>query len=184
MRVQPLRYAAPAIGVLLALLFLPALTATAQIYRIETEDGVIYTDQPPAEDAGAEVEIIELPETNTSPPPEARPAAIPNPAAAAPAPELSVAITSPANETTIAMGPGNFSVSARAEPPLARGERLLLRIDGEAQGAAQPGASWRVVGALRGPHDLVVERLAGNGQILARSESVRVYVLRPSILRR
>jgi hypothetical protein len=98
--------------------------------------------------------------------------------------EPTVTITSPADETTIAMGPGNFSVSVSVDPPLSRGEELVLMIDGQAYGAAQTGRSWFVEGALRGPHDLVVQRIGRGGGTLAVSEPVRVYVLRPSIIRR
>jgi glutamine synthetase len=38
-----------------------------------------------------------------------------------------------------------------------------------------------IEGALRGPHDLVVQRTTTRGKTIALSEPVRVYVLRPSI---
>ena len=74
--------------------------------------------------------------------------------------------------------------SATATPPLERHERLELLMDGQAIGAAQNSSSWFIEGALRGPHDLVVRRTTSRGKTVAVSDSVRVYVLRPSIIRR
>ena len=168
-----------ATGLLVALLVSgPALAQ--QIYRSVDENGnVVFSDQPPL--PGQTAERVELGELNTAapPPPKApAPAAAPAPA---PTPAPTVTITSPANEATIAMGPGNFSVSGRAEPPLGPGERLQLLMDGDAVGAPQASASWGLEGVLRGPHDLVIRRLASGGKVLAESDSVRVYVLRPSV---
>jgi hypothetical protein len=92
-----------------------------------------------------------------------------------------VRITSPANEGTIAMGPGNFAVSAsvdaaavpRRTPGAAHGRPALRR-------RTERVVSWFVEGALRGPHDLVVQRVTSRGKTVALSEPVRIYVLRPS----
>ena len=156
----------------------PALAQ--QIYRSVDESGnVVFSDQPPA--PGQSAEQVELGELNTTAPPKPLPKA-PAPATQPePAPAPGVTITAPENETTIAMGPGNFSVSGRAEPPLGPGERLQLFMDGEAVGPPQVGASWGLQGVLRGPHDLVIRRVTSGGKVLAESDAVRVYVLRPSV---
>lgn len=161
----------------------------AQIYKVtDDEKGVVFTDRPESlgSSGKSQVEELEIPDTNTVAPVAPRPAAPSKPVVRdrVEAERPSVKITSPATETTIAMGPGNFAVSAQASPPLSRGEKLLLTVDGQPVGAAQTSASWFIEGALRGPHDLVVLRTAAGGQTLATSEPVRVYVLRPSILRR
>ncbi len=171
---------------LVALLVLLSTPALAQVYKVtDDEEGVVFTDRPDA-NPGAKVEKIEIRDTNQSAPPPllptpSRSSSSSRTADAAPA-EPTVVITSPANESTIAMGPGNFAVSARVEPPLRSSETLVLLIDGQAYGAEQTGTSWFVEGALRGPHDLVVQRNA-RGTSAATSEPVRVYVLRPSIAR-
>ncbi len=170
---------------LAALLVLLSTPALAQVYKVtDDEEGVVFTDRPDA-NPGAKVEKIEIRETNQTAPPPLMPAAPRSSSRsaedAAPA-EPTVVITSPANETTIAMGPGNFAVSARVDPPLRSSETLVLLIDGQAYGAEQTGTSWYVEGAMRGPHDLVVQRNA-RGTSAATSEPVRVYVLRPSIAR-
>ena len=175
-------------GFVATALLATALLAQGQIYKVTDEDkGVVFTDRPETVSDTAEqhIEAIDLPETNTAEPVNVRPA--PPPAEASSAAEEAkptVSISSPANETTIAMGPGNFSVSAAVNPPLSRSEKLVLMIDGQAVGPAQSSTSWFVQGALRGPHDLVVQRTSSNGRTIAISEPVRVYVLRPSIIRR
>jgi hypothetical protein len=173
----------PAIAGALLLVALLAQSAAAQIYRVETKDGVIFTDKPPVDGSAETIEEVELPELNTATPTTVQqpPAQSARPAAASAA--ATVAITSPANESTIAMGPGDFQVTARAEPALQRTEQLQLLIDGEAWGDPQSGSSWAVTGALRGPHDLVVQRRLRE-KVVAESAAVRVYVLRPSLLNR
>ena len=99
---------------LILLLALP-LTLAAQIYKTTDEHGnIVYTDTPPA--SGTSTEKIKLNPTNTAPPP---------PDIYRPAPDdpeqpeqinYTADIVSPANETTIPMGPGNFSVTANVSP--------------------------------------------------------------------
>lgn len=163
--------------------------AWGQIYKVtDDEKGVVFTDRPPtvSDSAKSHVEQVELQDTNTAAPVTVRPP--PPEAVRSPVEEEAldptVQITSPADETTIAMGPGNFAVSATASPPLDQNERLELLMDGQPVGAAQSSSSWYIEGALRGPHDLVVRRTTTRGATVAVSESVRVYVLRPSILNR
>lgn len=150
----------------------------AQIYKSTDEQGnVVFSDAP----AGAASERVELPRLNTTPPP---PSIVPleRSDAAAPEPEeVQVTITSPANETTIPMGGGNFSVSASISPEQSKGQLLQLLMDGTPQGEPQPSGTWALQNVMRGQHDLVVEARDASGKVLARSDPVRVYVLRPSI---
>lgn len=164
--------------------------AWGQIFKVTDEDGnVVFTDRPETVQSTSEqdVEGVELTPMNTAPAvnvPTAEERAARSAAEEEEAPKPTVRISSPANESTIAMGPGNFAVSAEVEPPLSRSERLTLLMDGQAIGAAQSSASWFIQGALRGPHDLVVRREGSRGDTVAISEPVRVYVLRPSIIGR
>jgi uncharacterized protein DUF4124 len=165
---------------LLALLLIP-LASSAQIYRTTDEHGnVTFSDAPPP---GTAAESVELQQTNTTPPPPQRPAtAQPAPAQKDPtATAYKVAISAPANETTIAMGPGNFSVSVSVEPGLGQNDQLQLFTDGIPWGDPQQGTSWALTNVFRGAHDLTVAVTDAAGKQLAVSEPVRVYVLRPSI---
>jgi len=151
----------------------------SSIFRTTDEDGnVIFTDAPPAGTSTSEE--VEIPPTNTVAPP----ALGPRPAQATaedPTTVFEVKITSPANESTIAMGPGNFSVSASVSPEFKRGYSLQLFVDGAAHGEPQDSSSWDLTNVFRGGHDLTVGLIDIAGQTVATSETVRVYVLRPSI---
>ena len=170
--------------ILLALL-LPTLIAFcgisyAQIYRTTDENGnVIFTDTPPPD--GASREEVQLHQTNTTPSVEVRPAEESEGEERPKQARFSVAITTPEDETTIAMGPGNFSVVAATEPALTGGQVLQLYLDGEPQGEAQQSGSWALTNVFRGAHDLTISLIGSNGDTLATSEPVRVYVLRPSV---
>ena len=159
-------------------LLLASLAVNAQIYRTVDEDGnVSYSDTPAVSGTSEQVEIRP---TNTAPPPDIAPRrqpAVEEPAAI----EYQPTITVPDNETTIPMGPGNFSVSAAVEPPLEPGATLQLYIDGQPEGVPQEQKSWSLTNIFRGAHDLEVAVLDKSGSELARSPAVRVYVLRPSV---
>lgn len=166
---------------LLAVVF--AATATEIYKHTDAEGNVTFSDQPPA--AGETAEKVQLQELNTTPATE--PSAAPAPGAdgnesqTREEQEYSISIASPEDETTIAMGPGNVTVTAEASPALGSQEQLQLFLDGEAFGDPQRSGTWFLEGLLRGPHDLAVERLDRRGNRLARSDSVRIYVLRPSV---
>lgn len=170
-----------------ALIVIPVSVAWTQIYKVtDGKNGVVFTDSPNVigNTKSHSVEEVELEQINTAAPIEMRAESestastrVDSVAAETP----SVSITAPANETTIAMGPGNFAVSAMPSPALSQGETLTLMIDGVAQGQPQSSGSWFMEGFLRGPHDLVVQRTDASGKTIAASEPVRIYVLRPSL---
>ena len=170
---------------ILSLLLLISLFSTGviaqQIYKTTDEHGnVIFTDSPPA--TSTSTERVELPETNTTPATPIPPRPKTKPAPEEPeSPGFSVAITVPANETTIPMGPGNFSVTAEVKPVLGVGASLQLYMDGIPWGKPQQGNSWSLTNVFRGAHDITVAVVDEEGRHLAGSEPVRVYVLRPSI---
>ena len=95
--------------------------------------------------------------------------------------DYSVTITSPANETTIPMGPGNFSVNAAVAPALGEDMLLQLLVDGTPSGSPQANTSWALTNVFRGAHDVTVAVVDASGKQLTVSGPVRVYVLRPSI---
>lgn len=164
------------------LLALPLSTA-AQIYKTTDADGnVIFTDNPAA--SGSSAERVELHQTNTAAPPPERPVAAPVELIGEDEPEIieySASINSPANETTIAMGPGNFSLSATITPGIAEGMSLQLNMDGAPRGGPQTAPTWNLTNVFRGAHDLTVSVIDESGEVVATSQAVRVYVLRPSI---
>lgn len=169
-------------NLMLCLLVLLPQLVTAQIFRSVDEHGnVTFSDTPPNSGPSEQIEVRQ---TNRTPAPAVienlEPAADTAPEEAA-AVAYSVAITSPENDTTIAMGPGNFSVSAAVEPALGQGGLLQLFIDGAPSGEPQAGGTWALTNVFRGAHDLTVAVVDSEGVRLAESAAVRVYVLRPSV---
>lgn len=156
---------------------LPTL-ATAQVYKHVDEKGnVTFSDQP-----APNAERIEINQTNTTAPPPADafpPPPPPKPQETPAAYEL--AITSPANETIIPRGPGNFSVTASVSPALKGGHLLQLIMDGEPREQPQRATTWNLTNVFRGEHTIQVAVFDGDGKQLNISDGVKVFVFRPSI---
>ncbi|MFV8818765.1 DUF4124 domain-containing protein [Haliea sp. E17] len=156
--------------------------AQSQVYKTTDKDGnVVFTDQPPADDSISEK--VDIPPVNTAP--ATAITSRPPPAARTVQGEAilpTVKITAPENETTIPMGGGEFGVFASVSPPLDSGQSLQLRIDGKPWGDPQTGGAWQLSNVFRGAHDLTVELIDSDGEVLSTSPGVRVYVMRPSVL--
>jgi len=159
------------------------LTSAETIYKVVDEEGnITFTDTPP-NDADAIVEPHSILGTNTTP-------------AVATAPENAIKtdqadakasyvtrIVSPANESTIPMGPGDFVVEAEVSPGLDSEEQLILLLDGAAVGAPQSVPRWQLTNVFRGAHRLQVVRVSETGAAQSQSTEHTVYVMRPSVNR-
>jgi hypothetical protein len=164
----------------LALLLFSPLLASQGIYRTTDEDGnVIFTDAPPA--GSSATEEVGMQPINTAPPARDVPPSERTTDEPAGEPEYKVLIVKPPNETTIPMGPGNFSVSASTDPPLKKYESLQLFMDGEPRGSPQPSGFWDLTNVFRGAHDITVGVINAEGETVGMSEPTRVYVQRPSV---
>ena len=166
--------------VLLVLLSGPVIAQTP-IYKYVDENGqTVFTDQPPT--TGSEAESIEIDPINSAVPPTIdKDRSTPSMQEKNSVVDYQTVITSPGDGDTIPMGPGNFSVSAALSPPLSANERVRLVVDGITVGKAQRQPLWQLNNVFRGEHKLVVERLKGDEQVVHRSTSSTVFVLRPSI---
>ncbi|GHD15469.1 hypothetical protein GCM10007052_19690 [Halioglobus japonicus] len=167
----------------LTILALASAQAWSQIYKTVDENGnVSFTDTPPPD---SNTEQVQLQQTNsTAPPPDIPAYGTSATAADTKADESAVpvaTITAPEQETTIPMGPGNFSVSATVSPALSKGQAMQLLMDGEPQGEPQAAGFWDLTNVFRGAHDLEVTVVSPDGETLSTSEPLRVYVMRPSI---
>lgn len=172
----------PSLAALIMLSLCSPAIAQNQIYKYKDKDGnTVFSDTKPTTPTPNTVEEVELKTINSSAPVTAT----------KPAPEAKAAedtkivysdtITSPADGSTIPMGPGNFSVSARLSPPLSGGERVLLVLDGAPVGEPQRSGSWSLNNVFRGEHKLLIQRIGRGGKVIATSQPSTVYVLRPSI---
>ena len=155
--------------------------AGADIYRYEDQNGnVVFSDKPPTEH-GQNVEAVELGKTNRAEPPPNIPRASANTEKPIARTAYTTTITSPADGTTVPMGPGNFAVTAMLSPPLNSDERAVLLLDGKPVGEPQRGSAWQLQSVFRGEHQLIVERRDKEGNTVNTSTAITVYVLRPSI---
>jgi hypothetical protein len=159
-------------------LVIATIPASAQVYKHVDEDGnITFTDQPPPNSTPVEISPL-----NTAVPPSrtAYPAAPSKVSEKAAGSDYKVSISSPADETIIPRGPGNFSVSASVRPALATDHKLQLLVDGSAHGAAQKAPSWSLTNIFRGERVLEVAVVNNKDKQLAKSASIKVYVFRPS----
>ena len=171
-------------GAVIGCLFLSASTvATAQpVYKVVDEQGnVTFTDTPPS-DVAAEVQTLNA--TNTTPPMPVDDAATADDIAMqdteAPV-AYSTRITSPVDQSTIPMGPGDFVVEAAVQPRLRIGEHLVLTLDGVSVGEPQRAARWQLTNVFRGEHRLQVFRLGADDTRQDASPEQVVFVMRPVV---
>ncbi|MEM0954192.1 MAG: DUF4124 domain-containing protein [Pseudomonadota bacterium] len=165
------------------LCLLPAAASHAQVYRVVDENGnVTFTDKPPPD-----AEKIDVRAPNTSAPPVT--SAFPKSNSSTADPEgdaeaeggYRVTITAPSDETVIPRGAGNFTVSASVVPSPQSGEQFQLLVDGAAHLDPQPGTSWSLTNVSRGEHSIAVAVVDGSGARISTSDSIKVYVYRPSL---
>ena len=96
--------------------------------------------------------------------------------------EKALNIVSPTDNATIPMGAGIFDVVVNATSELGDGESVELYLDDEKVGEAQTELRWTLTYVIRGAHKLEAKWIAEDGSVLATSEPITVFVLRPSIL--
>ena len=171
---------ATCLGVLLILATAPTMAQT--VYKVIDEQGnVTFTDTPPS---GAIAEEQSINATNTTPAPQWNgdiTSADSEAARAVGSQSFETRITTPADQATIPMGPGNFVVEVAVSPALGPMENLVLTLDGAAVGAPRKGASWQLTNVFRGEHRLQVLRLDADGTQQDASPEHIVYVMRPSV---
>ena len=157
--------------------------ANAQIYKSVDANGVVtFSDMPPK---GQEetVEKIQPPSQINSMQAIAIPSReVPGNSPEEVTEETTLSIVSPSDNATVPMGAGIFDVQIDTSPELADDETFELYLDNEKVGEAQVEREWTLSYVIRGPHRIQAKRLAEDGTVLAVSEPITVFVLRPSIL--
>ena len=155
-------------------------TIAQQVYKVTDADGnVTFTDTPPASsDSIVETHSVMAPNSATPTETMRNPATLVTVEGST---RYDTRIVTPANNSTIPMGPGNFTVQAALNPRLAPDENLQLLLDGEPVGAPQRIANWQLTNVYRGEHRLQVVRLDGSGTQRDTSAASTVYVMRPIV---
>ncbi len=167
---------------LLALLFLFALPATAA-YKWTMPDGsVVFSDQPPHPDA----EKIILPKTQTfTPPPipKIAPQKKPETKVATTPPYSSLQITLPAHDQTIHDNSGKISVSVVAEPALSTTDEHQIMIELDGVSTITTAAMQAVLTNVdRGRHTLRAHIIDKEGTSLISTKENTFHLRRVSVL--
>lgn len=170
---------------LLVLALFAGSVAFAQAYRWVDADGVVhYSDRPPPETASGAEEVV-LPTANQT---RFATRALPSRSRSADDDSnsssiySSISITSPSAEETLWNIEATLQVSVALSPALKPGHKLRVYFDGQPQ--TFPMSSFTLDEVYRGTHNLQVEVLDNNGQMLIRSEPIRFYVQQNSIIPR
>jgi hypothetical protein len=158
----------------------------AQVYKVVDSQGrVTYTDSPPKD--GRSYEKVELKELNQHQAIEP----VPSLAPPRPAPSDSesgqafidymVQIATPAPGTQVPPGQRDLPVAAQVSPPLAEDHALQFLLNGEPLTEPSRDTSLVIEEIFRGEHRLMVRVLDSNGEIMAESDPIPVFVHRPTV---
>lgn len=151
-----------------------------QVYRVVDEDGnVSFSDEPPP---GTEAEEITIGPTNTMPAarvssdgPQLR--EVDDEEGGGEPVDYQITITSPQAEQTFQNPQQAIGVSYSIQPALADDHSLVLLLDG-----AQQSGMTAPSNLSRGEHQFKIVVMGRDGQQVAESEPVTIYVHRPSAL--
>jgi hypothetical protein len=162
---------------LMLLLFAGCLHAA--VYKQVNENGeVVYSDKPAA--GAKKMDLPELPTYTPPPVPLVRPADAPVES------EIyeGLEVIKPANDSTIRNNLGIIEVQLRIEPALKVREkhRLQLYLDNERYGPLVDKTAIMMSNIERGEHTLSASVFDGDGNVVAASNSVTVFVKRESEL--
>ena len=156
-----------------------AMASADDVYRWVDSNGVVhYSDKPQAPNDKPAV----LPHLQTYAPGATPPGLPAAPAGASPArPAVAaIEITSPEPEETIRDAEGKFTVTVGASP--AAGQGLIFYLDGTPQNEQPtPSTAFLYTGVERGQHSIAVALMGANGQELAHSDTVTIFMKPPSV---
>ena len=164
-----------------------AAVAQAQIYESKEKSGVpVFSDQP---SPGSKEVTLPKPNISDAPMPSVQ-----KPAIAPPAAYSMLSIVSPGPDGTVHSNTGAFSVTVNVVPALnsARGDRLMVKLDGTALPGRYTGptidlTSQDVAGAARNDdiqHQLEVGVVDARGNVVISADPVKFYLRRAVVQER
>lgn len=172
-----------------------SMAATDKIYSWRDKNGVlVFSDSPPKSAARdvREVKIddkaINIPMADTS---ILQPAVTPmSPRSERTTTDQAashhITITQPADQSTIRDNAGTVQVSASIspdiDPNIAKGQRLLLKLDGKPWDKPRRQGRFMLSNIDRGEHQIVVELINAEGKVIAVSPVHTFHMHRHSIL--
>ena len=167
------------IGVVVSLAFI-ACVSFAQVYKWTDSQGVIHFSDTPH--AGAETINNIQTQGYSSPPIPSSVPSIQNPSTTKKQETYTkLAITQPADQSTIRNNQGYVVVTIEVEPQLLPGNSIQILFDGKAQGTPQNSLMFQLNGIYRGSHTIAVQILDANGEVLKTSPPVTIFMQRPRV---
>ncbi|MCW8994230.1 MAG: DUF4124 domain-containing protein [Psychromonas sp.] len=90
-------------------------------------------------------------------------------------------ITSPEDDSAIRSNDGTLDIQITTTPEKQNTQKLQLFLDGKALGEPQISTTIRALNIDRGSHQVQVQLLDENGNVLAKTQTVTVHLQRKSI---
>jgi hypothetical protein len=92
-----------------------------------------------------------------------------------------IKIIQPKNQATIRNNQGHVSVSIEIEPKLNEGDKIQVVLDGKPIGESQSKTQFSLKNINRGTHTISATLVDANGQLVASTRTVTIYLHRPRI---
>jgi hypothetical protein len=169
---------------LAALLLAPVTTAQADVYKsVDKYGNVTYTDDPSTAQKSGKAKKVQVRPTNVMPAGKELKAARsrPEPTPQSKHPNYNIRIVSPTDEHTVTAGQRDLIVAVSLQAPLTRGAKIAFYMDGKLLGKGTVN-NYSIREIFRGEHNIYAQVESRKGKVLSKSDTVTVYVHRPSLL--
>lgn len=168
-----------ALVLLFAAILVSPPSIAADVYKTVDEDGnVTFTDSPPKD---KRAEKIELKETNTQPPVEFRSRR--SDGREGPEEETgpyNPRIVSPENEYQMGPREASLAITVETDRPLDDEHSFQLFVNGVADAEPTQSSTLTLANVRRGRKDITVSIVDSQGTVIASSNAVSIYVIRPN----
>lgn len=165
-------------------LLLIAANATAAVYKWTKPDGsVIYSDQPPTENA-TPADLPQVQEITIVPPPSSSGEDEEAPSKTERVRKVEytkLAITAPEDQAVLRENSGDVAVSIQLDPALQQGDKVAVILDGKEIGQGA-GTAMTLSNIDRGTHTLQAAVKDSDGNTLIQSPTITFTVQRTSLL--
>lgn len=92
-----------------------------------------------------------------------------------------VQIDQPLNNSTVRNNQGTVMVSLSLDPPLMKGDKVVVILDGQPMGAPQASATITLTNVERGSHSLSVQMIDAKNQEIGRGKEITFHMHRPTV---
>lgn len=166
-------------------LALIASPACAEIYKWTDSNGNVHFSDKPHD--GAEKVTLPPVQTYSAPPTPVEEKKESNENSKKETTENAVyhefTIVQPTDQATIWNNSGNMSVVVQTDPPLRPGDMIQLLMDNEPVGDPQTSTTFDLTSLDRGSHTLVAKIINANGEVVATTDPLTVYMHKATVNR-